>query len=131
MLTAFSYTAADRNRYLDVHLALSNLNGGQLCLDLMSVPRDSPLSYDRIWEAARVCLPKLWGGEYPAEEILDDVENYRGLSFLQAGQKLKLSVWQLVVAAGKGDDVKESRQRLQKRIEQIGDVRHHHLPQSR
>ena len=98
------------------------MNGGQLSLDLLSMPPDSPLAYDRIWESARVCLPKLWGAKYPAEEILDDVENYRGLSFLFAGQKLQVHVWRLGVAQGQGKLVEDSKKALWKKIEEVGEV---------
>jgi hypothetical protein len=108
--------------YLDVGLALGNLSGGQLSFDLLSLPADSPLSYDRIWEAGRLCLPKLWGSAYPHEEILDDVENYRGLSFLHAAQKLKLSIWRLGIAKEHGKDIEESRKRLWIRIEETRKV---------
>lgn len=108
--------------YLDVGLALGNMRGGQLSLDLLSLPPDSPLAYDRIWEGARLCLPKLWGPEYPHEEILDDVENYRGLSFLHQVQKLKLSLWRLGLVQGQGKRIDESKRRLWQRIEEIKQV---------
>lgn len=108
---------------MDVGLALGNLNGGQLSLDLLSLPSESPLFYDRVWESARLCLPKLWGADYPHEEILDDVENYRGLSFLHAVQKLKLSIWKLGITGEQGQPMQAIRQRLWDRIEEIQKVR--------
>ena len=113
---------ANHYSYLDVGLVLGNMSGGQLSLDLLSLPPDSPLAYDRIWESARLCLPKVWGAEYPHEEILDDVENYRGLSFLHQVQKLKLSVWRLGLVQGQGKRMDESRQRLWVRIEEMEQV---------
>ena len=116
---------ADYRSYIDVDLALGNVNGGQLSLDLLSVSQDSPLAYDRIWEASRVCLPKIWGLEYPSEQFYDDVENCRGLCFIQACQKLKLGVWRLGVAQGQGRLIKNGMQKLWKKIAEIGDVLHH------
>jgi hypothetical protein len=107
---------------MDVGLALGNYSGGQLSFDLLSLPPDSPLSYDRIWEQARLCLPKLWGDEYPYDQILDDAENYRGLSFLHTAQKLKLSIWRLGIAQEQGKYVEQSRHRLWLRLEETGKV---------
>lgn len=104
------------------------MNGGQLSFDLLSLPPDSPLAYDRIWESARVCLPKLWGSEYPHEEILDDVENYRGLNFLHEVQKLKLSIWRLGLIQGQGTRMDHSKQSLWARSEEIREVRLSHTP---
>lgn len=99
------------------------MNGGHLSLDLLSAPTQSPIAYDQVFEQARRCLPKIWGSEYPVEELLDDVENYRGLSFLTVCQKLKLSIWKLGVAAAQGTVADESKERLWKRIEDTGEVR--------
>ena len=103
-------------------LALGNMDGGQLSLDLLSAPAESPIAYDHIFEQARRCLPKIWGSEYPVESLLDDVENYRGLSFLHACQKLKLSIWKLGIAAAQGKPVSDSKMRLWYRIEDTGEV---------
>lgn len=107
----------------DVILALGNLNGGgHLSLDLLSAPAKSPIAYDQLFEQARRCLPKIWGSEYPIEELLDDVENYRGLSFLTVCQKLKLSIWKFGVAKAQEKPVEGSAEGLWRRIEETGDV---------
>lgn len=98
------------------------MNGGELSLDLLNAPPASPVAYDQIFEQARRCLPKLWGGDYPAEELMDDVENYRGLSFLTVCQKLKLSVWRVGIAAAQGKPVEESKTRLWSKIEETGEA---------
>ncbi|KIW19111.1 hypothetical protein PV08_03403 [Exophiala spinifera] len=78
---------------VDTNLALGNLGVGQLTQDLLKA--DSHLHQDRLFQAARTCLPRMWGPEYPAEQLLDDLENYRPLSFMQACAKLKVEVWTL------------------------------------
>lgn len=108
--------------YDDVILALGNMNGGHLSLDLMAAPAKSPIAYEQIFEQARRCLPKVWGSEYPVEELLDDVENYRGLSFLTMCQTLKLSIWKLGLAKARGMVVDESKEQLWRRIEETGEV---------
>lgn len=104
------------------------MNGGELSLDLLKAPAVSPVAYDQVFEQARRCLPKIWGPEYPIEELMDDVENYRGLSFLTVCQKLKLSVWKLGIAAARGHLVDESKMRLWNRIEETGEVSRTTLP---
>jgi len=106
------------------------MNGGHLSLDLLSAPTQSPIAYDQVFEQARRCLPKIWGAEYPVEELLDDVENYRGLSFLNICQKLKLSIWKLGVAAAQGGLVVDGKAQLWKRIEETGEVIVLHLSHS-
>jgi hypothetical protein len=92
----YSHTCQRRlisNSIVDTHLALGNLGVGQLTQDLLQA--DSHLHQDRLFQEARTCLPRMWGSEYPAEQLLDDLENYRPLSFLQACAKLKVEVWTL------------------------------------
>ena len=103
-------------------MALGGLNGGQLSLDLLSAPAESPVAYDQIFEQARRCLPKVWGSDYPVEELLDDMENYRGLLFLTACQKLKISAWRIGKAAGEGKSVEDSKAELWSRIQDTGEV---------
>lgn len=98
------------------------MNGGRLSLDLLSAPADSPVANDHLFEGARKCLPKIWGSDYPAEQLLDDVENYRGLYFLNTCQKLKLSVWRLGIAAGQGCAITEGKTWLWSKIQEAGDV---------
>jgi len=78
-------------------LALVGMGGGRLTTDLMNAPADSPVCYNKLFEEARLCAPQLWGSAYPAQELLDDIENYRPLKFLHACQRLKLRVWRLGV----------------------------------
>jgi len=105
-------------------LALGGMGGGHLTTDLMNAPAESPVCYSRLFEESRVCVPQLWGSEYPAEELLDDIENYRPLKFLHACQELKLSVWRLGLGGTPmGDQAPRPNSRnLWREIVQVGEV---------
>lgn len=86
----------------DIGLAMRNFKAGQLSLDLFKAPASSEISQDRLFEEARVCLPKIYGSRYPVEEYMDDIENYRALHFNNRCQRLKLNVMSLGIAARNG-----------------------------
>lgn len=104
-------------------LALGSMNGGQLSLYLMSVPADSPVLFNTLFEEARVCVAQLWGSTYPVEELLDDIENYRPLKFLNEAQTLKLQVWKLGIASKRDRVDFEDMEQIWNRIEHLGEVR--------
>lgn len=104
-------------------LALGSMNGGQLSSYLMSVPADSPVFFNTLFEEARVCVAQLWGDAYPVEEILDDVENYRPLKFLNEGQILKLQVWELGILSRRGRANSGDMKETWNKIEHLGEVR--------
>lgn len=103
-------------------LALGALGGGQLSLDLMEAPLDSPVHFDRLFEEARVCLPQFWDDEYPEGELLDDLENYRPLKFVHLCQKFKLRVWNLGKSIIQNGTNLEESQNLWNDLEQLGEV---------
>lgn len=103
-------------------LALGGLGDGRLSMDLINEPLESPVSFDRLFDEARVCVPQLWGSDYPIEELIDDIENYRPLKFLYACQKLKLRVWKTGKAVVSGAQEVVSTGVLWKDIEQLGQV---------
>lgn len=79
------------------------MGGGRLASYLVSAPKESPVQFSNVFEEARVCLPQIWGSEYPVDELIDDVENYRPLRLLFECQILKLATWELGVLARRGD----------------------------
>lgn len=103
-------------------LALGGVSGGQLSMDLMRAPLDSPVHFDRLFEEARVCVPQLWDVEYPVDELLDDIENYRPLKFVHLCQKLKLRIWSLGRALIQNAADLEESYSVWEEIEQIGEV---------
>jgi hypothetical protein len=110
-------------RYLEVNYTLGNVGGGQLSANMMLEPPGSPISHDRIWREARVCLVRIWGSEYPAAEILDDLENYRGLDLLQECQKLKMTTWMLGTSATADAIPEHEKECLWRSMEILGKVR--------
>lgn len=103
-------------------LALGSMNGGRLSSYLMSVPAESPVFFNTIFEEARVCVAQLWGTAYPVEELLDDMENYRPLKFLNECQILKLRVWELGIASRRDQVEFEIMDETWTRIEHLGEA---------
>lgn len=103
-------------------LALGSMKGGQLSSYLMSVPANSPVLFNTLFEEARVCVAQIWGDAYPVEEILDDVENYRPLKFLNECQILKLQVWELGILSRRDRAIFEDMKETWTRIEHLGEV---------
>ncbi|OJJ37920.1 hypothetical protein ASPWEDRAFT_39631 [Aspergillus wentii DTO 134E9] len=52
---------------------------------------------DYLHKCARLWGRCFWGSQYPDQEVLDDVENHRGLELLHEGMGLRYKTWQLVV----------------------------------
>jgi hypothetical protein len=111
-----------QDRLLDTSLALGNLHGGDLAHHLLSQRADSHMHQDRLFQEARTCLPRIWGAEYPPEQLLDDIENYRPLSLLQACEKLKVDLWNLGITSKSVSVEQSDLDRLWQKIETAGQV---------
>lgn len=103
-------------------LALGGLSRGHLASYLISASKDSPVNFDTVFEEARICVPQLWGSEYPVEELLDDVENYRPLKLLAECQPLKLLTLELGILAKKGQIDSQRMNCLWSRIQHLEEV---------
>lgn len=108
-------------RYLDADSATGNINGGQLCMDLLSRDADDYISHERIFLSARSILPKIWGETYPVSELLDDLENYRPLRLFHLCQAAKLELMRLARSAIPDPDAADV-QKLWKHTQNFGDV---------
>jgi hypothetical protein len=108
--------------HFDANFALSNRRGGYLFHSLLTAPPSSGINREQLFEESRTCLPRIWGADYPEEEIIDDFENYRGLSLLQIAMKLKVEVWRLGVAVTQGIADGESMERVWRKIENVEKV---------
>lgn len=54
---------------------------------------ESPgMFYDQLFQAAHHTLPRVWDTRYPAEQLLDDLENLRALDFIHECSKLRFRV---------------------------------------
>ena len=105
--------------HFDANFALSNRRGGYLFHSLLTAPPWSGINREQLFEDSRTCLPRMWGSDYPEEEILDDFENYRGLSLLQVAMTLKVEVWRLGVAVTQGMADRESMESVWRKIEKV------------
>jgi len=59
---------------------------------------------------------------YPVEQLMDDLENYRGLSLIQHCQKLRLNVLNLGIASRNGFLNENSVANLWRKIQSVGEV---------
>jgi hypothetical protein len=107
------------NSHFDANFALSNRRGGYLFHSLLTAPLSSGINREQLFEESRTCLPRVWGADYPEEEIIDDFENYRGLSLLQIAMKLKVEAWRLGVAVRQGIVDIEAMAHVWKKIENV------------
>ncbi|KAJ6002461.1 hypothetical protein N7451_005008 [Penicillium sp. IBT 35674x] len=48
--------------------------------------------YDQLFQAAHHTLPRVWNTRYPAEQLLDDLENLRALDLIHECSKLRFKV---------------------------------------
>ncbi|EXJ90894.1 hypothetical protein A1O1_04000 [Capronia coronata CBS 617.96] len=104
----------------DINLAMSNVNAGQLALDLFTAPPSAQISQDHLFDEARVCLPKIYGSAYPVEEYMDDIENYRALNLINKCQKLKLAILSLGIASKDGPIEQTAVKSIAAQIENLG-----------
>ncbi|KAJ5953725.1 hypothetical protein N7501_008004 [Penicillium viridicatum] len=65
------------------------------------------LQPDHLHRCARLWGRCFWGEQYPDEEVLDDIENYRALELLHAGFCLRHRTWKVLIesAAGTAESV--------------------------
>ncbi|KAJ5718577.1 hypothetical protein N7488_004223 [Penicillium malachiteum] len=63
---------------------------------------------DHLHQCARLWGRCFWGEQYPDQEVLDDIENYRALELLHAGFFLRHRIWRTLVESGSGTDTTDS-----------------------
>ncbi|KFY11016.1 hypothetical protein V492_04731 [Pseudogymnoascus sp. VKM F-4246] len=79
------------------------------------------ITLERLYRRARIAGRDCWGEEYPEDAILDDVENYRPLKFLQHGLIMRSRIWQLAVARHEGKDATATPESLFEDLKEIGE----------
>ncbi|EHY55849.1 hypothetical protein ABEF92_000895 [Exophiala dermatitidis] len=104
----------------DTQLIPRNAEAGKLSQDLYSAPANTSISMGRLFEEARVCLPKIYGSAYPVQEFMDDIENYRALSLLHRALKLKLNVLKLGMASMENPVDERTLRRMGNQIQSVG-----------
>ena len=60
------------------------------------------LQPDHLYRCARLWGRCFWGEQYPDEEVLDDIENYRALELLHVGFCLRHRTWKVLVESAAG-----------------------------
>ncbi|KAJ6129277.1 transcriptional regulator family: Fungal Specific TF [Penicillium capsulatum] len=66
------------------------------------------LKPDHLHRCARLWGRCYWGEQYPDQEVLDDIENYRALELLNIGFTLRHRTWKVLVDSGADADASKS-----------------------
>lgn len=86
------------------------------------------LQPDHLHRCARLWGRCFWGEQYPDEEVLDDIENYRALELLHAGFCLRHRTWKALIESAAG--TAESAEPLFREILNIREVSIDNTPDS-
>ena len=76
--------------------------------DYVISSKNPALHPDHLHRCARLWGRCFWGEQYPDQEVLDDIENYRALELLHAGFCFRHRTWKVLVGAGAGTDTTDS-----------------------
>ncbi|BDD60022.1 hypothetical protein MAP00_005189 [Monascus purpureus] len=105
--------------YLDV------IGGQGLCsrslMTRMSESAVPQLKIELLYRKSRLAGRHIWAGEYPENEVLDDIENYRPLELLHLNNLLRSRIWQLGVSRSEGQQTEDSPEMLMEDLTKIAD----------
>lgn len=76
--------------------------------DYVTESKNPALHPDHLHKCARLWGRCFWGQQYPDQEVLDDIENYRALELLHTGFCLRYRTWKTLVESGAGADTTDS-----------------------
>ncbi|KAJ5256751.1 hypothetical protein N7478_012855 [Penicillium angulare] len=76
--------------------------------DYVLQSKNPALNPDHLHKCARLWGRCFWGNQYPDQEVLDDIENYRALELLHAGFSFRYRIWRTLVGSGAESDTAES-----------------------
>lgn len=76
--------------------------------DYVTQSKNPALHPDHLHRCARLWGRCFWGEQYPDQEVLDDIENYRALELLHAGFIMRHRTWKILVDPGAGTDTTDS-----------------------
>lgn len=85
-------------RYIDASCRPMGLT--ESLYDYVMQSGNPALSPDHLHRCARLWGRCFWGEQYPDQEVLDDIENYRALELLHVGFCLRYQTWRALVDAG-------------------------------
>lgn len=106
------------NRYIDASCRPMGLT--ESLYDYVVQSKNPALHPDHLHRCARLWGRCFWGEQYPDQEVLDDIENYRALELLHAGFCFRHRTWKVLVDSEGTSDTTES---LYSEILSIRDVR--------
>jgi hypothetical protein len=76
--------------------------------DYIVQSKNPALQPDHLHRCARLWGRCFWGEQYPDQQVLDDIENYRALELLHAGFCLRHRTWSVLVDSAGGSDTRDS-----------------------
>lgn len=80
------------------------------------------LKIELLYRKSRLAGRHIWAGEYPENEVLDDIENYRPLELLHLNNLLRSRIWQLGVSRSEGQQTEDSPEMLMEDFTKIAEV---------
>ncbi|RFU27505.1 hypothetical protein B7463_g8821, partial [Scytalidium lignicola] len=99
--------------------------GLKSCLFPFLYEFQNPYFYpDYLHQCARIWARCFWGSRYPDHEILDDIENHRGLELIHHSHIIRQQIWNLAIGNNKNiGGTRISPETLSAEIRAIGEVR--------
>ncbi|KAJ5128147.1 hypothetical protein N7448_008926 [Penicillium atrosanguineum] len=76
--------------------------------DYVMQSKNPALKPDHLHRCARLWGRCFWGEQYPDQEVLDDIENYRALELLHSGFTMRYRTWKVLVDSGAGTESGET-----------------------
>lgn len=76
--------------------------------DYVMQSNNPALDPDHLHRCARLWGRCFWGEQYPDQEVLDDIENYRALELLHTGFCLRYRTWRALVDSEASTDTADS-----------------------
>lgn len=76
--------------------------------DYVMQSKNPALNPDHLHQCARLWGRCFWGEQYPDQEVLDDIENYRALELLHTGFSMRYRTWRVLVDSGAGTESGDS-----------------------
>lgn len=93
-------------RYIDASCRPMGLT--ESLYDYIVQSKNPALQPDHLHRCARLWGRCFWGEQYPDQEVLDDIENYRALELLHAGFCFRHRTWRVLVDSAGGTDTNDS-----------------------
>ncbi|KAJ5148380.1 hypothetical protein N7526_001732 [Penicillium atrosanguineum] len=106
MILALSACDMHRHGYIDGSCRPMGLT--ESLNDYVMQSKNPALKPDHLHRCARLWGRCFWGEQYPDQEVLDDIENYRALELLHSGFTMRYRTWKVLVDSGAGTESGET-----------------------